>query len=209
MRRKLVLATRNSGKISELRLALAPLDLELLTAAELGLGEAPEENGGSYEENALIKAAQTAHASGLPALADDSGIEVDALDGAPGIYSARYGGDLEPGERIAHLLQRLKKVPRDSRQARFVSVVLLATPDGRVKSFRGTCLGEILFGPRGEGGHGYDPIFWSPELHKTFAEASEQEKASVSHRGKALAAFVEWARDSEGWLVPAGTKGSA
>lgn len=201
MSRTLVLATRNRGKVRELRDALAGLGLELAPADELGLGEPPEEWGATYEENALIKAAQVAHATGHPALADDSGLEVDALDGAPGIHSARYGGDLGDGERIAYLLQRLKRVPTEERGASFVSVLVLATPDGRVQSFRGSCRGVLLHGPRGEGGHGYDPVFWSPELGKTFAEVSEAEKGMVSHRGKALGKLLEWARSTESWLT--------
>lgn len=204
MKPKLVLATGNEGKVQELRLALRPLGAELPSAADLELGTGPEETGASYEENALIKAAWAAHATGLPALADDSGIEVAALGGAPGIYSARYGGQLGPGERIAHLLQRLKHAPAGSREARFVSVLVLATPNGRVKSFRGSCDGEILLGPRGEGGHGYDPIFWSPELKKTFGEASEEEKHSVSHRGRATRDMLSWAQSHTSWLLSAG-----
>jgi XTP/dITP diphosphohydrolase len=199
--KRLVLATRNEGKVSEMKLALAALDLELLSATELGLGEAPEEHGSTYEENAFIKAAQAAHASGLPALADDSGLEVDALGGGPGIHSARFGGGLGHGERIAYLLQRLKHVPTEERGASFVSVLVLAVPDGRVKTFSGRCRGRILHGPRGEGGHGYDPIFWSPELNKTFAEASEAEKGQVSHRGRAAAELLAWARADDSWFT--------
>lgn len=201
MRPTLVLATRNEGKISEMRLALAEMDADLLSAHELGLGEGPEEHGSSYEENALIKAAHAAHASGMPALADDSGLEVDALNGAPGIHSARFGGTLGYGERIAYLLQRLKHLPPEDRGASFVSVLVLATADGRVKTFSGRCRGKLLLGPRGEGGHGYDPIFWSPELGKTFAEASEAEKDRVSHRGLAIAQLLSWSRGRESWLT--------
>ncbi|MEX2541907.1 MAG: RdgB/HAM1 family non-canonical purine NTP pyrophosphatase [Trueperaceae bacterium] len=201
MKPKLVLATRNEGKISEMRLALAEMDVDLLSARELGLGEGPEEHGSSYEENALIKAAHAAHASGLPALADDSGLEVDALDGAPGIHSARFGGELGYGERIAYLLQRLKHLPPEDRGASFVSVLVLATADGRIKTFTGRCSGRLLLGPRGEGGHGYDPIFWSPELGKSFAEATESEKGRVSHRGLAIAQLLDWSRGHESWLT--------
>jgi XTP/dITP diphosphohydrolase len=197
---RLVLATRNQGKVSEMRLALAELPVDLVSASELGLGEGPPEHGSTYEENAFIKAAQAAHTSGLPALADDSGLEVDALGGAPGIHSARFGGRLGHGERIAYLLQRMKHVASEERSARFVSVLVLAAPDGRVKAFRGSCEGRILFGPRGEGGHGYDPIFWSPDLQKTFAEASEEEKGRVSHRGRAIAELLAWARADDSWF---------
>lgn len=207
MKPRLVLATRNEGKVREMRLALAELNLDLPSAGDLELGEGPEEHGSSYEENALIKAAHAAHASGLPALADDSGLEVDALDGAPGIHSARFGGELGYGERIAHLLQRLKHLPPEARGASFVSVLVLATADGRVKTFSARCSGRLLLGPRGEGGHGYDPIFWSPRLGKTFAEASEEEKGSVSHRGLAIAQLLQWSRGREWWLASAPPNG--
>lgn len=200
---ELLLATRNEGKVRELRAALADLDLELHSAGQLGLGPGPDESGSSYEENAFLKAAHAAHSVYMASLADDSGIEVDALAGAPGIRSARFGGALDDGERIAHLLMKLRNVPDQKRGAQFVCALVLALPDGRVYSFRGRCRGKILLGPRGEGGHGYDPIFWSPELGKTFAEASEAEKASVSHRGRALARFREWLQGSGASLLTA------
>lgn len=198
---ELLLATRNEGKVREFRAELADLDLRLSSAVQLGLGPGPEESGSSYEENAFLKAAHAAHSVDVPTLADDSGIEVDALAGAPGIYSARFGGALSDGERIAHLLKKLKNVPEEKRGAQFVCALVLALPDGRVYSFRGRCRGRVLFGPRGEGGHGYDPIFWSPELGKTFAEASQAEKATVSHRGRALAGFREWLLESGSALL--------
>lgn len=198
---KLLLATHNRGKIEEFREALAPLNLDLLSPGDLDLGDPPVEHGQTYEENALIKAAHAVHASGLPALADDSGLEVDALGGAPGIYSARFGGMLSDGERIAHLLQKLKHVPVAERGAEFRCVLLLATPGGLVKSFSGSCRGRILLGPRGEGGHGYDPVFWSAELQKSFAELSKAEKESVGHRGRAVAKLLEWAEDNLCWFT--------
>jgi XTP/dITP diphosphohydrolase len=207
VRPRVALATRNEGKIAELRRALASLGAELPSALDLELGAAPAESGLDYEDNALIKAAQAAHASGLVSLADDSGLEVDALGGAPGTYSARFGGNLSDGERIAYLLQRIRQVPHESRGASFVSVLVLADPAGRIVSFRGTCRGTILAGPRGEGGHGYDPIFWSPELGKTFAEASEEEKGSVSHRARATAELLRWAQGSDSWLLSPTSRG--
>ncbi|HEX7005160.1 MAG TPA: RdgB/HAM1 family non-canonical purine NTP pyrophosphatase [Trueperaceae bacterium] len=192
---KLVLATRNRGKIEEFRRALEPLGVELRSALDTDLGPAPEESGSSYEENALIKAAHATHVTGLVALADDSGLEVDALGGGPGIYSARFGGRLSEGERIAHLLQKMKNVPEGERSAKFRCVLVLAGPNGRVRSFEGSCEGRILPGPRGERGHGYDPVFWSPDLGKTFAEATTEEKEAVSHRGQAVASLLEWAKD--------------
>ena len=199
---RLAIATGNSGKLTEFREALAGLPLELLSAAELGIADFPEETGANYEENGLLKAAYVALRSGLPALADDSGLEVDALSGAPGVHTARYGGPgLTDGERMAHLLQRLLRVPTGLRSAKFVAVVVLATPTGDMHSFRGESLGEILEGPRGTDGFGYDPIFFSPELGKSFAEASVAEKRRVSHRGRALEQFCAWARGEEGRAV--------
>ncbi len=199
-RLRLVVATGNDGKLQEFRQALGRLDVALLSADEAGVRRFPEETGVSYEENALLKAGYAALGSGLPALADDSGLEVDVLDGAPGVYSARFGGNLTDGERIAYLLDRLRKVPKGARAASFVSTVVLATPGGEVKSFTGECRGEILQGPRGERGFGYDPVFFSPELGKTFAEAGTEEKRAVSHRGRALQRFLEWA------LTPVGKR---
>lgn len=192
MRSRLVIASQNPDKLREFREALADLPLELLAAGELGVKRFPEETGSSYEENAFVKAAFVATKTGLPSLADDSGLEVEALDGAPGIYSARFGGELSPGERIAYLLQRLRKAPAEAREARFVCSLVLATPEGELRSFHGSCEGRILEGPRGAAGFGYDPIFFSHDLEKTFAEASEAEKRRVSHRGRALDKFAAW-----------------
>ncbi|MEJ2287111.1 MAG: RdgB/HAM1 family non-canonical purine NTP pyrophosphatase [Deinococcales bacterium] len=192
-RLRIVIATGNPGKLREFRRALGRLNVELLSATEAGITQFPDETGASYEENALLKAGYAALRSGLPALSDDSGLEVDVLDGAPGVYSARYGGNLRDGERIAYLLDKLRDVPRGARGASFVSTVVLATPGGEVKSFVGECRGEILEGPRGDGGFGYDPVFFSPELSKTFAEADADAKDRVSHRGRALQRFLEWA----------------
>lgn len=192
MSRVLVIATSNPGKMDEFREALADTDLELRSAADAGVDSFPPESGTTYRENAMLKAAHVAVATGFPALGDDSGLEVDALDGAPGIYSARFGGDLSPGERIAHLLAKLRKVKEPNRGAQFVCSLVLATPEGVAVEFEGTCRGRILQGPRGESGFGYDPVFYSEELGKAFAEASRTEKRAVSHRGKALAAFRQW-----------------
>lgn len=199
-RLRLVVATGNRGKVREFRQALARLDVTLLAADEAGLTRFPEETGANYEENALLKAGFAALRTGLPALADDSGLEVDVLEGAPGVYSARYGGALTDGERIAYLLEQLRDVPKGARGASFVSTVVLATPGGEVMSFTGECRGEILQGPRGDGGFGYDPVFFSPELGKTFAEADTEQKRRVSHRGRALRRFLEWA------LTPVGKR---
>lgn len=192
-RLRIVIATGNAGKLREFRLALERLDVELLSARDAGIERFPEETGANYEENALLKAGYAALQSGLPALADDSGLEVDVLDGAPGVYSARFGGNLTDGERVAYLLEKMREVPRGARGASFVSTVVLATPGGEVKSFVGECRGEILEGPRGVGGFGYDPVFFNPELSKTFAEADGGAKGRVSHRGRAIQRFLEWA----------------
>ncbi|HZJ09731.1 MAG TPA: RdgB/HAM1 family non-canonical purine NTP pyrophosphatase [Trueperaceae bacterium] len=191
---KLVVATSNMGKLAEFKDALSRLDLVLLSLADTGIESLPAETGASYEENALLKAGFVALRTGLPALADDSGLEVDALGGAPGVYSARFGGPgLSDGERMAHLLGQLRQVPATARGAGFKCVVVLATPGGEIASFAGETRGELTAGPRGEGGFGYDPIFRSRELGKTFAEASLAEKRGVSHRGRALASFLDWA----------------
>jgi len=190
---RLVVATGNPGKLAEFRDALSRLDLMLLGLDDVGIETLPAETGANYEENALIKAAFVALRSGIPALADDSGLEVDALGGAPGVYSARYGGEgLGDGERVAHLLAEIKAVPQAGRGAAFRCVVVLATPGGEIASFDGVTRGELTAGPRGSGGFGYDPIFKSAELGKTFAEASMSEKRRVSHRGRALRELRDW-----------------
>lgn len=200
-RPRLVVATLNGGKVREFAEALGGA-FELLTAGDAGVTGLPEETGASYEENALIKAGHVAAATGLPSLADDSGLEVDALGGAPGVYTARFGGPgLTDGERMAHLLQRLRDVPDEARTARFVCAIVLATPAGAVETFRGTSEGRILHGPRGLGGFGYDPVFSSSELGISFAEATLEQKRSVSHRGRALVAFAAWAATDEGAAV--------
>ena len=189
---RLVLATDNSGKIAEFREALAGSALRLITAREAKVLPLPVESAASYEENALLKAGHAAARSGLPSLADDSGLEVDALAGEPGVHSARFGGNLSAGERIAHLLSKLKHVPEEKRGARFVCALVMATPRGHVATFYGVSAGLILQGPRGAQGFGYDPVFYSFELGKSFAEATAQEKRRVSHRGRALQQLLAW-----------------
>lgn len=188
-----VLATENPGKVREFASALADGGVRLAAAADLGIDAFPPETGATYEENALGKAGYAAARLGRVALADDSGLEVDALGGAPGVRSARFGGPgLTDGERIAHLLDRLKHVPLPQRTARFVSVVVVAAPDGAVAVFEGRTEGVILLGPRGDDGFGYDPVFRSTELGVTFGEATLAEKQRVSHRGRALARLRAW-----------------
>jgi XTP/dITP diphosphohydrolase len=186
---KVIVATGNQGKLLEFREALEPLGWELLGVAPFGV-TMPLEDGTTYEENSLIKAASICHATRLPALADDSGLEVEALNGAPGVYSARFGSLGSDLERNIYLLELLRDVP-EPRRARFVSVVTLAYPDGQVESYRGEVEGELLEGPRGEQGFGYDPLFYIPALGKTFAELDTAQKRPISHRGRALQALLD------------------
>lgn len=201
MSSRLVIATGNPGKMTEFREALASLDLELLSAADAGVTQFPAESGSTYEENALMKAAYVAMQTGLPSLSDDSGIEVDALDGRPGVHSARFGGELSDGERMALLLDHLRSAGDSDRGASFQARLVLATPQGHVQVFSGEVRGEILQGPRGRDGFGYDPIFFSSELGKTFGEASLTEKWRVSHRGRALRDFIAWAQTPQGQAI--------
>lgn len=196
---RLVLATHNKGKLAELRSMLAPYAIEVVSAAELGLPE-PEETGDTFVANALLKAEAAAKATGLPALGDDSGIAVDALDGQPGIHSARWAGESRDfGEAMRRLQARLdeRNTPQDQRTARFVSVIALAWPDGKTETFEGIVEGMLTWPPRGDKGFGYDPMF-VPEGHqKTFGEMSSEEKHGwnaghpLSHRARAFALFKE------------------
>jgi XTP/dITP diphosphohydrolase len=189
--RTLVIATRNAGKIAELERLLGSGGVDHIR----GIGEfpdarEPEEHGESYAENARIKATHAAAVTGLPALADDSGLEVDALGGRPGVYSARFGGPgLSAPERVERLLEELAGVGPERRGAAFRAVVVLAWPDGRVVEAEGVCRGHIARAPRGDGGFGYDPVFLVPEIGRTFAEARPHEKASLDHRGRAIRAL--------------------
>ncbi len=191
---KLALATANEGKLREFRRALASsfAPLEIVSALELGVTDFPEETGSSYAANALTKAAFVMGRSGLPSLGDDSGLEVEALEGAPGLYSARFGGRASDEARLDYLLEQLRGVPEEARGAQFVCVLGLTTPEGEAETFEGRCEGVLLTQPRGEGGFGYDPVFFSPELGKTFAEATPDEKVQVSHRGRALLELGAW-----------------
>jgi XTP/dITP diphosphohydrolase len=190
MRRpSLLLATNNAGKVREFRRLLAGIPFNIVSPAELGLSLDVPETGHTYEENALAKARAFAAAAGLPALADDSGLEVDALGGRPGVHSARYAGQgATPGDRIETLLSELRSVPPEHRTARFRAVIVIAAPDGRHWAVEGTVEGRISEGPRGGGGFGYDPVFYLPELGRTMAELSPEEKDALSHRGRAAAA---------------------
>ena len=185
---RLVLATANPGKVRELHPLVAEWgDVEVLSLADVPPLAMPAETGTTYVENATLKARAVAVATGLPALADDSGIEVDALGGGPGVYSARYAD----GEAAANakMLAELRDVPAERRTARYRAVVVVAWPDGTALSAEGTCEGSILEAPRGQGGFGYDPIFRSSDLGRSLGEAPAEAKAGVSHRARAMRAL--------------------
>jgi len=184
---KLLIATNNKGKLKEIRAILKDLNLELLSPADLSLDLEIEENGQTYAENATKKALAFFQASRLTSLADDSGLEVDALDGAPGLHSARYSTlpNATDADRRATLLLNLSRYPRPWR-ARFRATVAIASPESSVKLAEGICPGEIIPDERGAGGFGYDPIFLVEGMHKTMAELEMEEKNRLSHRGQAL-----------------------
>ena len=182
----LLLATTNPGKIREYRLLLAGLDYQIVTLSEQGITEVITEQGESYEQNAGIKAAAYAKLSRLITLADDSGIEVDALNGKPGVHSARFAGEkATDADRVVKLLAMLSGVPPDKRTAHFKCVIAIATPEGKLDVCQGECHGIIAPEAKGENGFGYDPIFYLPGLGKTMAELPPRLKNRLSHRGKA------------------------
>ena len=186
MLRKLLLATNNKAKVREYRSLLRALPFELVTLSEQGINTVVSEAGESLEENAELKAVAFSAESQLTALADDSGLEVDALGGEPGPVSARCAGEgASDEERVEYLLARLEDVPWQKRSARFRCVIAIATPEGKVGFCSGECPGMITFEPRGEEGFGYDPIFYLPALNKTMAELTLEVKNTVSHRGGA------------------------
>ena len=185
---KLVLASKNPKKLVEMNDILSHLGVEVCSEAEAGVDVEVEETGTTFEENSLLKARAVMEASGMPAIADDSGLCVDALGGAPGVYSARYGGpELDDAGRYRLLLENLRG--QMTRTAKFVSVITCCFPNGDVICARGECPGTIAYAPQGEGGFGYDPVFFVPRLKKTFAQLSPEEKNAISHRGKALEQF--------------------
>ncbi len=185
---KLVLATQNPKKLKEMQAILAGLGVEVVSEAELGVKIEVEETGETFAENARLKARAVMEATGLPAVADDSGLCVDALNGAPGVYSARYGGEgLDDAGRYRLLLSALSG--QTNRAAHFHTSIVCALPEGGELTAEGDCPGTIAFVPMGEGGFGYDPVFFVPELRKTFAQLTAEEKAEISHRGRALRAF--------------------
>lgn len=187
---KLVLASQNQKKLKEMQNILGELGVEVCLQSDVGISVDVEETGTTFEENSKLKAMAVMQASALPAVADDSGLCVDALNGAPGVYSARYGGDgLDDVGRYQLLLNNMRG--QSPRTARFVSVITCAFPDGTVITARGECEGTIAFAPQGEGGFGYDPVFFRPELKKTFGQMTAEEKNAISHRGIALEIFAE------------------
>ncbi|NWA72078.1 XTP/dITP diphosphatase [Serratia proteamaculans] len=195
---KVVLATGNPGKVRELADLLADFGLNVVAQTELGV-ESAEETGLTFIENAILKARHAAQITGLPAIADDSGLAVNALGGAPGIYSARYAGvDASDQQNLDKLLVALKDVPQSSRGAQFhcVLVYMRHAEDPTPLVFHGSWAGEITHAAAGEGGFGYDPIFYVPELGRTAAELSRDEKRTVSHRGKALKLMLEAMRNA-------------
>jgi len=187
---KIILATRNTGKISEIRKILSDVDIEFLDFYDLPPFPEPSEEGESFLDNALLKAKAVSAVAGLPALADDSGLEVEALDGGPGVHSARFGGEgLSDRERAMKLLEALQGVPDDERGARFRCVMVLFPAPGREEQTfvtEGILYGRIAFEPAGENGFGYDPIFLVPERRMTLAQMASEEKNSISHRYRAL-----------------------
>lgn len=187
---KLIVATKNKGKVSEIGKILEGLGVELLSLADFPDIVMPEETGATFEANALIKARAIASATGFPALADDSGLEVDALGGRPGIFSARYAGtDATDEENYIKLLGELEGVPDGKRTARFRCAVAFVASDGAIRVFHGTLEGQIAQRPSGNRGFGYDPVFYIPSEARTSAELSPEEKNRISHRAKALEGF--------------------
>ncbi|MCI9001733.1 MAG: RdgB/HAM1 family non-canonical purine NTP pyrophosphatase [Oscillibacter sp.] len=190
MAEKFVLATQNPGKLAEMRAILSKLGVEVISPTEAGAEVNVEETETTFAGNAMLKAKAICAAAGLPAIADDSGLCVDALNGGPGVYSARYGGEgLDDWGRRMLLLQAMRG--QTTRAAHFTCAVACAFPNGDTLEAEGRCDGAIAFASLGEGGFGYDPVFLVPEKGKTFGQLSPEEKSAISHRGKALAAFVE------------------
>ena len=190
--KRIIFATSNEGKMREIREIMKDSGYEVVSLKEAEISADIEENGTTFEENAIIKAEAIARLTGEPAMADDSGLEVDYLDKAPGIYSARFlGEDTDYTVKNTYILDKLSGVPLEKRSARFVCAIALAYPDGKTLTKRATIEGYIGYEIRGENGFGYDPIFMVPEFDKTTAELSMEEKNKISHRVKALCAMKE------------------
>ncbi len=190
MSMKFVLATHNPGKLREMSAILGELGVEVVSPADVGITVDVEETGTTFAENAMLKAKAICAAAGLPAIADDSGLCVDALNGGPGVYSARYGGEgLDDKGRYMLLLNSMRG--QTTRKAHFACAIACAFPNGDELTAQGQCDGAIAFAPMGEGGFGYDPVFLVPEMGKTFGQLTAEEKSTISHRGKALRDFSE------------------
>ena len=190
MSQKFVLATHNPGKLKEMGAILARFGVEVVSPKELGITVDVEETGATFAENAMLKARAICAAANLPAIADDSGLCVDALNGGPGVYSARYGGEgLDDKGRYTLLLNSMRG--QTTRAAHFACAIACAFPNGDTLTAEGRCDGTIAFAPMGEGGFGYDPVFFVPEKAKTFGQLTAEEKSTISHRGKALKSFAE------------------
>ena len=190
---KVILASQNAHKLAEIRAIVEKYGIELVLQSELDLHIDVDETGSSFEENSELKARSVMEATGLPALADDSGLCVDVLGGEPGVYSARYGAPdcITDRDRLNYLLQNMRGVRSEERTARFVCVITLVWPDGRKLVARGTCEGYITFEPRGEDGFGYDPVFYVPSRGCTFAQMGSAQKNQISHRANALRRLSE------------------
>ena len=187
---RFVLASNNRKKLAEMREILSGLGVEVISLAEAGITDAPEETGTTFAENAQIQADAACKATGMPCVADDSGLTVVALGGAPGVYSARYGGvGLTDKDRYILLLKNMENA--EQRAAAFVSSIACRFPDGTLITAEGSCPGEILRAPAGNGGFGYDPVFYLPELGRSMAQLTAEEKNAISHRGRALRLFAE------------------
>lgn len=199
---RLVLATGNPDKAGEIAAILEPAGVETVAASAIAEGWEVEETGATIEENARLKARAAVAATGRPALADDTGLFVDALGGAPGVRSSRYAGETATyADNVAKLLAALEGVPEGRRGARFRTVAVLARPDGEERSFEGTLEGAIGHAPRGDGGFGYDPVFVVANTGRTLAEVPFDEKNRTSHRARALAEVAEFLTARPGWLA--------
>ena len=194
---KIVLASNNAHKLEELRAILSTLGMDVVPQKEMNINIEPDENGTTFEENSYIKAKTIMDACGMPTIADDSGLMVEALGGEPGVYSARYGGEacVTDRDRLNYLLKKLDG--EENRNAKFVSVITMLTPDGKKTVARGECPGRILTAPQGENGFGYDPVFFVEEAGCTFAQLPAQEKNRISHRARALQSFAEIVRKEQ------------
>lgn len=189
---KIIFATTNQGKVREVKMMMQDFGVDVCTMKEAGINIDIEENGTTFEENAIIKAKTIMEATGQIALADDSGLEVDYLDGAPGIYSARFLGEDTPyEEKNNYIIEKLKEAKGSERSARFVCVIAVAFPDGKIETCRGTIEGLIGYEQKGSNGFGYDPIVYVPEYEMTTGEMAPELKNSISHRGKALEQMKE------------------